>query len=459
MKEFVHKPYQKGETIAAIATPLGEGGIAVIRISGDNALDVASSIFSGPVKTYKTHTAHFGKIVDQAGNLVDEALILVMRNPRSYTGEDTVEIHCHGGSLITRRVLDTVIKAGARPAQPGEFTFRAFINGKLDLAQAEAVQELIAARSDFALNSAEEQLSGKLSQKITSFQAELVDTAAILEAWVDFPEEGIEFASMEEIIASLESTRHKMDTLRSTFQDGKILHHGLSLCLAGPPNVGKSSLMNLLLGKERAIVTNIPGTTRDLLEDQIRLGGLHFRLTDTAGIRETEEVIEQEGIRRSKQAMKGADLVLLVFDATAPLGEEHQELLASAKPDHTIVVWNKIDLPHTKTETAAFPHQVYLSAKEGTGLDSLRASIDRVIWKKGPPSKEEVFITSARHEAALSQAITFCDSLISGLKSDVSPEFLASDMRAILQELGTIIGTNITEDVLSAIFSKFCIGK
>ncbi len=328
--DFVHRAYQPGETIAAIATPPGEGGVAVVRISGNDALSVAEKIFSGPVRAYKSHTAHFGKILGENGEVIDEGLALVMLAPRCYTGEDTVEIHCHGGSLVTRRVLDAILKAGARAAQPGEFTFKAFINGKLDLAQAEAVQQLIGAKNDLALEMAEQQLQGKVSRQVLSFQKDLVDMAAILEAWVDFPEEDLEFATMEEVVIALSAVLRRMQHLASTFEDGKVASLGISLCLAGPPNVGKSSLMNALLGKERAIVTDIPGTTRDLLEEELKLGGLHFRLIDTAGIRDTDEVIEREGIRRSKDAMQKADLILLVLDASRPLCSQSLTLLSGS---------------------------------------------------------------------------------------------------------------------------------
>jgi tRNA modification GTPase len=330
------------------------------------------------------------------------------------------------------------------------------MNGKLDLAQAEAVQELIAAKNDLALHAAESQLSGALSKKIENFQKELVDIAAILEAWVDFPEEGLEFASFEEVISSLESTRKKMETLSHTFHEGKIVHEGLTMCLSGAPNVGKSSLMNALLGKERAIVTAIPGTTRDLLEADLRIGGLHFRLVDTAGIRVTDEIVEQEGIRRSHQALQDADLILLVLDATRGVQEADQEILNTAPSHKTVVIWNKVDLPssHQKPGNA-----LEISAKQGLGLEVLKEAIHQKIWRSGPPSKEEVVITNQRHHQALMQAISSIQLVIEGLQNRISAEFVAADMRRALLELGTIIGTDISEDILSAIFSKFCVGK
>lgn len=452
--EFVHRPYQTDDTIAAVATAPGEGGVAVIRISGKEALSVAEKVFSGPVRAYKSHTAHFGKILDAERNAIDEVLLLVMLAPRSYTGEDTVEIQCHGGSLITRRVLETVLQAGARAAQPGEFTFKAFMHGKLDLTQAEAVQNLIGARSELALHFAKEQLQGSLSKQIAEMQQKLTDIAAILEAWVDFPEEGLEFASFEEITEELEKLKSEIHKLATSFHEGKKLYEGLSLCLVGPPNAGKSSLMNALLGKERAIVTPTPGTTRDLIEDELHLGALSFRLIDTAGIRDTDEPIEQEGIARSKKTLAEADLVLLVLDATR---EAESELIEQVKQKRALLVWNKIDLatPPNIPELKS----VHVSAKEGRGLDELKAAIDALIWQNGAPSKEEVLITSLRHRQALIEAYEAVDTLISGLKTKVSPEFLSADMRRALSALGTILGTNITEDILSAIFSKFCVGK
>jgi tRNA modification GTPase len=453
---YIHRPYIKGETIAAVATPPGEGGVAIIRISGERALDVAAKIFLGPVRTYKSHTLHFGKIIDRSGDVVDEVLLVVMKAPGSYTGEETVEIHCHGGSLITKRVLQTALGAGARAALPGEFTFKAYMNGKIDLAQAEAVQTVIAAKNELALKAAENQLQGALSKKVQQFQKELFDIAAILEAWVDFPEEGLEFASFEEVIGALINIRERMNLLAQTFEEGKILHEGLTLCLSGAPNVGKSSLMNALLGKERAIVTEIAGTTRDLLEADLKIGGLHFKLVDTAGIRRADEVIEQEGIRRSFKALASADVILLVLDATRGLQKQDEEILKQAPVHKRLIVWNKVDL---KSDHDAPEGSISISAKEGLGLADLKTAIEALIWKGGAPSKEEVVITNLRHFQALESAAQNTQKLIEGLQSGTSPEFLASDMRATLKDLGVIIGQDISEEILSAIFSKFCVGK
>lgn len=455
--EFTHRSYEKGQTIAAVATPPGEGGIAVIRISGNDALSIADRIFSGPIRTYKTHTVHFGKILNIKGEVIDEGLAVVMRTPRSYTGEDTVEIHCHGGTLITKQVLNAALEAGARAALPGEFTCKAFQNGKIDLTQAEAVQQVIASKNTLAMQAAENQLQGKLHRVIASFQTELTDIAAILEAWVDFPEEGLEFASHEEMLESLSNILHAMQTLRDTFHEGKILQVGLSICLLGSPNVGKSSLMNALSGKERAIVTEIAGTTRDILEEDVQLAGLNFRLVDTAGVRETNEIVEKEGVKRSLAAAKEADLVLLVFDLSNP--EVNQDLMSSLPQKRTLVIWNKIDLkPSAVSPSLPFP-SVQISAKEFIGIDALKEAIHRMVWSSGPPSKEEVVLTNQRHFQALDQAIVALQNVKEGLENHLSPEFLTSDIRLALKELGTIIGINITEDVLSQIFSKFCVGK
>ncbi|CCB88090.1 tRNA uridine-5-carboxymethylaminomethyl(34) synthesis GTPase MnmE [Simkania negevensis] len=455
--EFTHRTYEKGQTIAAVATPPGEGGIAVIRISGDEALDVADKIFSGSIHSYKTHTVHFGNILDENGAFIDEGLVIVMRTPRSYTGEDTVEIHCHGGTLITQKVLKAALRSGARAALPGEFTCKAFQNGKIDLTKAEAVQQVIASKNSLAMQAAENQLQGKLYKTIASFQQKLTDIAAILEAWVDFPEEGLEFASHEEMLTMLTAIIERMQHLLATFHEGKRLQTGLSICLLGAPNVGKSSLMNAIVGKDRAIVTDIPGTTRDILEEEIEMAGLNFRLLDTAGIREAEEIVEREGVRRSIAAAKEADLILLVVDISNPSIDS--DLMAILPKGQTLLVWNKTDLK-AADELPKLPFEaVRVSAKNYEGLEELKEAVHQIVWKSGPPSKEEVVLTNERHFQSLDRAIQATQKVSLGLQEELSPEFLTSDIRLALKELGTIIGVNITEDILSAIFSKFCVGK
>lgn len=455
----MHYSERVEDTIAAISTPPGEGGIAVIRVSGKQAVDIIDKVFSGGVKNYKTHTVHYGQVIDLSGDVVDDVLLSVMLAPRSYTGENTVEINCHGGILIARRVLETVLGAGALAALPGEFTFQAFVNGKLDLAQAEAVQELIAAKNEMAMHAATDQLHGRLSEHVSQFKGKLTDIAAMIEAWVDFPEEDLEFASVNEVADSLRAINGQLKQFIKTFHDGRLLREGVSLCLIGRTNVGKSSLMNALLDKDRAIVTEEHGTTRDILEDDVIINGLNFRIIDTAGIRETKGLVEQEGIRRSRKAMTEADLVLFVVDAFEGVNGEDLDLLENLPSKKTIVVWNKVDLVSEKDPGIDVENVVAVSALQGTGLDDLKECIDKVVWKSGPPSKEEIFITNTRHKEALEDAVDACDRVIEGLCQQVSPEFVAFDMRQVLVALGRILGTDITEDILSVIFSKFCIGK
>jgi len=449
--------YHSNQTIAAIATPPGEGGIGIIRISGKEAIPIANQIFSQDVTQISSHTVRYGKIIEN-GHVLDEVLLLAMHAPKTFTGEDVVEIQCHGGSFVTKRVLSAALEAGATPAGPGEFTYQAFMNGKVDLAQAEAIQTFIGAKNELAMESAGQQLAGRLSSQVESFQKQLLDAAATLEALVDFPEEGLEFSKMEELVAHLEGVKEEMERLIATFEDGKKIEEGIKLSLVGPPNAGKSSLMNALLGEDRAIVTAVPGTTRDLLEAPLFLGGLHYHLVDTAGIRETEEVVEQEGIRRSKQAIDGADVILLLLDLSRPLEEDHHEILSLVPKEKTLLVWNKQDLPHN-SHAIEWPEQVSISAKSGEGLEQLKERLDAMIWKKGPPAKDEVVLTSVRHKTALAGAALDLQTVIDGCRNSLSPELISADMRSCLGHLSSIIGIDISEEVLSEIFSKFCVGK
>ena len=452
--------YSNSDTIAAICTAPGPAGLAAIRICGKEAIAIAEKIFSKPLKELPSHTAHYGKILDEKGRLIDKAMLLLLHSPKTYTGEETVEIFSHGGTIIPKKILESLLQAGARAARPGEFTLRAFLNGKIDLAQAEAVEERVASQNEMALQASMDHLEGKLSKKIGAFQKELVAIGAILEAWVDFPEEDLAFATMEEICEKIICVIEQMQKLSYSFENGKRLKEGATICLIGAPNVGKSSLMNHLLGKERAIVTSIAGTTRDTLEEDVIINKLPLRIIDTAGLRETEELIEKEGIKRSKKAQKKADLLLCIFDACKGLSKEEKKILADTNPEKTLYLFNKIDLlKELPWEAKAFPYPfLAISAKEGTNCDLLMEEIQKRIFLS-PVERGEILLTSLRHKSHLDNAISYCEKVVEGLKNDLSAEFVSSDMRKALQELGYIIGMNVTEEILSSIFSKFCVGK
>ena len=460
MTEFVIRARDKTRTIAAVATARGQGGVAIIRISGKSAFEVADRVFSGPIFEYKSHTAHYGKILDKHGSTIDNVLVLVMKGPKSFTGEDTVEIQCHGGELIPQKILQRVFEEGAFPADPGEFSEKAFFNGKLDLAQAEGLAAKIGATSDASLKCAELQLEGALSKKISSFQKRISEIAAILEAWVDFPEEDLAFASFDSVIGDIELIISDMQRLVQTYERGKIMSDGVRLCLVGCPNVGKSSLMNALLQNERAIVSPIPGTTRDVIEDQFHLNGLKFCIIDTAGIRDTDETIEEEGIRRSKKAAELSDIILFVCDALAPHNEHYEALKKELPLEKTILIWNKCDEEHKKPlPNFGIAEALEISAKEGLGLNNLHDTLCEAVLGKKALVQDEITISQLRHKNLLSEAIKHLEMVINGLQNGLSCEFISSDCREALLCLGTIIGTNVTEDILNAIFSKFCIGK
>jgi tRNA modification GTPase len=446
------------DTIAAIATAPGEAPIAIVRISGKNSIEIANEIFSKDIKKFKSHTAHYGKIINNEKKIIDSVLLLLMLNPNSYTGEDCIEIQCHGGHLVTREVFETVLQAGARPAEPGEFTFRAYKNKKIDLLQAEAIQEVISAKNSIALSTAKNQLEGALSKYILSFQKKITDITATIEAWLDFPDDDIEINSFHDMSQRLEKISEKMKILENSFHDGKFLFEGVNVTIIGSPNVGKSSLMNALIGKDKAIVTSIPGTTRDLLEQTLSLGSLHLHLIDTAGIQETTDIIEKEGIRRSKQALKDADFVLLVLDSSKAINQYDQLLLKTCNKEKTLVIWNKIDL-NLPLEKIDFPHQINISAKNNLGLDKLKEKIHSIIWTKGPASKEELMLTKLRHKEALGNSINYCQEAIKGLKKRTSLEFISQDLRDSLTQLSFIVGKDVTEDIITSIFSQFCLGK
>jgi len=456
--KFVHRYSSHTDTIAAIATPVGEGGIAVIRISGNRAIEIAGKLFSRDIRKVKSHTIHFGLVYDKNREKLDEALVLVMHAPRTFTGEETVEIQCHGGRLIAKKVLERVFEEGARAAKPGEFCFQAFMNGKIDLSQAEAIQSLIGAKNEYALQVAQEQLDGALSKKVSSLQSQLTRLAAMFEAWIDFPEEDLEFLSKEEAVADLETVHKECSSLLKTFHQGKLIHEGFTMALVGSPNVGKSALMNALLQKDRAIVSPYAGTTRDIVEDDLYLNGLHFKILDTAGIHEGAEAIEKEGIKRSKKAIERADIILFVVDAET--GHIDADIVGVLPKEKTLLIINKIDLVENHAlYDNSFSSCIETSALCEKGIEELIQAIHEVISRKGLPEKGEIVITKERHQSALEKAKNSVAVVIESLQKEHSPEFLMMDIKEALLELGTICGRDVNEDILDSLFSQFCIGK
>ncbi|MFA6119511.1 MAG: tRNA uridine-5-carboxymethylaminomethyl(34) synthesis GTPase MnmE [Parachlamydiales bacterium] len=449
--------YNKQDTITAISTPIGEGAISIVRLSGKDALEIASKIFSKDVKKFKSHSSHFGKILDEEKNTIDTAILNIYLSPNSFTGEDIVEIQCHGGRLITQRILNITLKSGARAALPGEFSLRAFLNKKIDLIQAESIQELISAKNKYALKAAQDQLEGSLSIEIKKYQKELIEISAIIEATMDFPEEGLEFSSADELIERLTGILDQMKKLSDTFENGKAIKDGKTICIIGTPNVGKSSLMNAILKEDRAIVTEISGTTRDVLKEDLIINDMNYRLIDTAGIRDTDCVIEKEGIKRSKKEHEKADITILVLDASRSLNEDDKKLLKTIEKDKTIIALNKMDLS-SHIDKINYQNTVEISAKEKKGLDNLYAMIEKLAFKANI-SNDEIIITKARHKTALDEAIKYLEKATDGLKKQSPYEFISLDLKETLKELSKIIGFDITEEILNSIFSKFCIGK
>jgi len=453
------------DTIAAVATPLGEGGLAVIRLSGPEALAVADRSFApageASVKpsAAATHTIHFGHVV-RDGQTVDEALLAVMRAPRTFTREDVVEITCHGGILAAKMVLDTVLANGARLAEPGEFTRRAFLNGRIDLAQAEAVADLIHSRTELALRAANEQLAGKLSQRINKLRDQMLETLAHVEAHIDFPEEDIAPDTLEQFIARLQNGVAFMDELLRTAHEGQILRHGIRAAIIGRPNAAKSSLLNQLLGHDRAIVSAIPGTTRDTIAETANIRGLPVIFIDTAGLREARDELELEGVRRSRRTLEEAEFILHVFDAAEPLTDADGEYLAEFAGKKRILVRNKVDLPLR----LYFPPDlkglvVDVSCLTGQGIEPLKDAIKELAWSGEIRAEMLQVMINSRHQHALSRARAATLSTLAALKENQTLEFVALDLRIAVNAVGEIVGQTTTEDLLDLIFSQFCIGK
>lgn len=458
MNQVEEKP-----AIAAIATPIGEGGIAVIRVSGRNAIQKVNTCFRGTdLAAVDSHTVHFGKIVRKNGNVVDEVLATVFKNPKSYTGEDTVEVSCHGGVLVTQAVLETVLAQGIRAADPGEFTQRAFLNGKLELSQAEAVADLIHAKSAKAVDAAHQQLEGKLGDHIRKFRQQIIDATAMVELELDFIEEDVEFANKEQLRELLEDLDSETGKLLDTYETGRLVKDGVKTVFIGRPNAGKSTLLNTLVGKERAIVTEIAGTTRDTIDADWSYDGLLFKLIDTAGLRQTEDRVEAEGVKRSVQAFEQADLVVYLKDLSVPMDEHERREIADyqRKAVNTpfLLIGTKMDIARQNGEER-INYDVKISAPADQNIDHLKKLMKQRALESKDYDTSSLLVTSSRHRDALQKARRHVESALQALEQGLTGDFLSIDLRAALRELGTITGEITTEDLLDSIFSRFCIGK
>jgi tRNA modification GTPase len=456
------------DTIAAIATPPGTGGIGVIRVSGPAAVAIAHGVFvrpSGqPLSHMESHRLYHGFVVDAGGARLDEALCCVMRQPHSYTREDVAEISCHGGVLITQQVLDAVLAQGARVAEPGEFTRRAFVNGRLDLTQAEAVIDLINARTVASHRAALAQLEGALSRQLRDWREGLLQVSMYLEAGIDFPEEDIELVSAGGLIDRLALLGKDMARLIATFARGRVTREGLAVAIVGRPNVGKSSLLNTLIGRDRAIVSPHPGTTRDTIEVACELDGLLLRIIDTAGIRTTTDAVEQEGVRRAREVGEQAELLIVVLDGSAALTQDDHRLLAETAHKPRVLVRNKCDLPdgwswQDLPEEAASSPIIAISALHGHGLLDVERAVVQQVFGQESMQQEEVLLTRARHHQSLLQAWQNVQAAEQGLRQQVPVEFVAFDVMEALRSIGEVLGESTSGEVLERIFRNFCIGK
>ena len=455
------------DTIAAIATAMAPSGIGIVRISGPEAVAVADRLYRGKKKEkkladMKSHTIHYGWIVEQE-QVLDEVLVMLMRGPHSYTGEDTVEIDCHGGVLAVKRVLEAVLHAGARIADPGEFTKRAFLNGRIDLSQAEAVMDVISAKSEYALQSSVSQLQGSVRRAVKEIREKLLYEIAFIESALDDPEHISLDGYPEKLEGIVQEEKRQIEKLLKSADDGKMLQEGIKTVILGKPNAGKSSLLNLLVGEEKAIVTDIAGTTRDVLEEQISLGGISLRMLDTAGIRSTADKVEQIGVERAKEHAKNADLILYVVDASVPLDENDGQIMELLKGRKTILLLNKSDLETviSKEElTARIDAPVLnISAREEMGLAELEALIKEMFFQGEISFNDEVYITNMRQKRALEEALESLKLVENSIALGMPEDFFSIDLMNAYERLGSIIGEAVGEDLVNEIFSKFCTGK
>ena len=455
------------KTIAAISTAMSASGIGIVRISGDEAMEVISRIYRSKngnkdIKKVKSHTIHYGFIYD-GEEVVDEVLVMIMKGPRTYTGEDTVEIDCHGGVYAMKRVLETVLKNGAEIAEPGEFTKRAFLNGRLDLSQAEAVMDVIQAKNSMALKSSVEQLKGSVLRAVKEIRSKLIYHIAYIESALDDPEHISLDGYPQELLEVVEKESKEISELLKTADDGRMIQEGIKTVILGKPNAGKSSLLNYLVGEDRAIVTEIAGTTRDILEEYISLNGITLCVIDTAGIRDTEDVVEKIGVGKARQMAEDADLILYVVDSSMPLDENDQEIIELLKGRKSITIYNKtdltpvVDIEFLKEKTAS--PVIPISAVEETGISQLEDEIRRMFFQGELSFNDEVYITNARHKAALEEALESLKLVKNSIEMGMAEDFFSIDLMNAYESLGRIVGESVGEDLVNEIFSKFCVGK
>lgn len=457
----------KTDTITAISTAVSNSGISIIRISGDEAIEIADKIFyakrnNKKLKDVKSHTIHYGIIRDNDKD-VDEVLVSVMKAPNTYTKEDVVEINCHGGITVTKKILDLILKNGARTAEPGEFTKRAFLNGRIDLSQAEAVMDIINARNNMALSASISQMEGSISKTIKDLRQKIIHHIAFIEAALDDPEHYTLNNYGEELRVDVNDYLKVINDLVKTSDDGRIISQGIKTVILGKPNAGKSSLMNTLLGTQRAIVTDIAGTTRDTLEESMTLSEMHLDIVDTAGIRETEDVVEKIGVERSKEAAKSADLVIYVVDSSVPLDENDKEIIKLISDKKSIVLLNKTDLESivSKDDIKEIinTEPIEISAKENIGIDDIKNRIKEMFYDGMVSYNHEIFITNARHKEALVNAKKSLELVLVSIDNEMPEDFFSIDLMGAYEELGYIIGEEVSDDLVNEIFSKFCMGK
>ena len=455
------------DTIAAIATPGSGSGIGVIRISGENAIEVADKIFQPKNRNKRlpeqpTYTIHYGNIVD-GDKLLDEVIVLLMRGPHSYTAEDTVEIDCHGGTFVMRKILELVIRNGARPAEPGEFTKRAFLNGRIDLSQAEAVMDVIEAKNNYALQSSLGQLIGSLLEMIREMREKILYEIAYIESALDDPEHISLDGYPVELGKKVDNLLKIAGDLLKSSQNGRVLREGIRTVIVGKPNAGKSSLMNVLVGSNRAIVTDMAGTTRDILEEEIQLKGLNLNIVDTAGIRKTDDPVEKIGVERAKKAMLDADLILYVVDSSADLDENDEEIISFLQDQNAIILLNKADLPSAltveKMQERLQKPTVSISAREETGMDELSDLIEHMFLSGEISFNDQVYLTNMRHQAAMEQVQSSLMKVKESISLGMPEDFFSIDLMDAYEALGSIIGESVGEDLVNEIFSKFCMGK